>query len=104
MSIKPIDFQVMIPRANEVSKISSDDTNKNLALQQQQATSTQHKAENSLKQVYSQTKPQGSKINEKQKENRKDNQKEGKKKEQPEHSENNILNSSIQTSTIDIKI
>lgn len=103
MSIKPIDFQVMIPRTSEVSKISSDETHKSLALQQQQASSTQHKAENSLKQVYSQSRPQGAKITEKQKDNRKD-KKEGKKKEQSGNSESKILNSSIQTSTIDIKV
>ncbi len=45
MSIKPVDYQILIPKTSEVSKIQNDNQNKNATIQQQQSVSTQHKAE-----------------------------------------------------------
>lgn len=104
MSIKPIDFQVIIPRATEVSKINSEEAHRNISLLQQQASSMQHKSDNALKQVYSRAKPQDARIMEKQKENRKDNRKEEKKKGKQGNTESTGLKNGIQTSIIDIKI
>lgn len=104
MSIKPIDFQVAIPRTMEASKISSNDANKNLAMQQQSADSVQHKAEDSLKQVYSRSKSEEAKINDKQKDNKKNGKKDGKKGKSSEEDKKIDLNKEMQTSIIDIKI
>lgn len=102
MSIKPVDFQVMIPKTVEVSKVSNDEAQRNHSAQQQQTSSMQHKVDSSLNQVYSQTKPQNARINERQKDNTrdKDKKKKGKSGEKDEES----LKDSMQTSTIDIKI
>lgn len=99
MSIKPVDFQVMIPKASELSRIQETDHQKDNVLQQNQANSMQHKVDNSLKQVYSQNKAQEARITEKQ-EKQRENNKEGKKK----GSNSKNKQAGIKTSTIDIKI
>jgi TolA-binding protein len=101
MSIKPVDFQVIIPKATEASKVSNDMAQRNLAAQQQIAA-MQQKIDSSLSQVYSRTKPQNAKINEKQKEDSRDGER--KKKGKSDDKEDKSLNKAIQTSTIDIKI
>lgn len=102
MSIKPVDFQMLIPKTMEVSKISSDEAQRNAALVQQQAALTQHRAESSLKQVYAREKPHDVRITEKQKEEGKEERDREKKKKDKDGKK--ILNNGIQTSTIDIKI
>ena len=105
MSIKPVDFQVLIPRTMEASKTSNDEAQKNLATQQQQASSMQHKVDSSLNQVYSRSKSQNARINEKQKENSKDKeQKKKNSRDKADDKDEKSLNKGIQTSTIDIKI
>jgi hypothetical protein len=107
MSIKPVDFQVMIPRSMEAAKISNDANHKNLTYQQQQAAATQHRAEGSLKQVYSRAQPQSAHVDDKQKES---NKKDKKGKRLVSQSSGNDENdhgrpvNEIITSTIDIKI
>ncbi|NLI59140.1 MAG: hypothetical protein GX387_11615 [Clostridium sp.] len=73
MSIKPVDYQILIPKTSEVSKIQNDNQNKNATIQQQQSVSTQHKAEDSVNLVYSQESPQKAAIREKEKEKKKKN-------------------------------
>lgn len=102
MSIKPVDFQVLIPRTLEAAKVNNDEAQRNLAAQQQQATSTQHKVDSTLKQVYSQSKPEHARISEKQKDD--ENEKGKKKRDKPGKKDEKSLNSEVQTSTIDIKI
>lgn len=107
MSIKPVDFQVMIPRTTEAAKVSNDQTQRNLVNQQQQASATQHRAEDSLKQVYSRTQAQNARITEKQKENSKNDgkrKKEGNKSDENKDNGHSRLKHEIGTSTIDIKI
>lgn len=104
MSIKPVDFQVLIPRTMEASKISNDEAQKNLATQQQQTSSMQHKVDNSLNQVYSRNKTQNARINEKQKDNNKGREQKKKNRGKADSEEEKPLNKGIQTSTIDIKI
>jgi hypothetical protein len=103
MSIKPVDLQVLIPRTMEASKVSNDEAQKNLATQQQQASSMQHKVDSSLNQVYSRNKPQNARINEKQKDNSKGKDQK-RKKDKADDEDEKSLNKGIQTSTIDIKI
>lgn len=69
---------MMIPRSVDAAKARSDELQKNAALQQQQVLSAQNKAEDTLKQVYSRSKTEEVRIDEKQREN--DRQGEGRKK------------------------
>lgn len=107
MSIKPVDFQIMLPKTMEVAKLSNDEIHRNLTAQQQQAEATMHKAEDSLKQVYSRSKAQDARISEKQKESSRKDQKRretgGQSGKKEENSRNNTEDNVI-TSTIDIKI
>lgn len=64
MSIKPVDMQVIIPKTSEVSKIYSAEMNKNQVQQQQQTATTQHRVENSMRQVYSQDRTYEARIKE----------------------------------------
>ena len=103
MSIKPVDFQVMLPKTSEISKIHNDDQHKNQLLQQQQAVTVQNKAEDQLRQVYSQDKANEARIREKQEKNREKNKKE-KKKNNGNYGGSKEIQSDGQTSTIDIKL
>ncbi len=107
MPIKPVDFQVMMPRTLEAAKVSNDLAQKNHLFQQQQAAATQNKAEDSLRQVYSRTQAEHARINEKQRENSQEGRKKKKKGQNGQENkdiENNRLNKELKTSTIDIKI
>jgi len=78
MSIKPIDFQVMLPKTAEVSKSINDNQQKNLMMHQNTADSLQQKSESEVKTVHSQEKATGPKIKDnkdREKKNKKDNKK-----------------------------
>jgi hypothetical protein len=107
MAIKPVDFQIMIPRTMEAAKTSSDMNHRNITAQQQQTTATQHRAEGSLKQVYSRTQPQSAHVEEKQKEDSKKDKKgkrSGRQSNGSEQNDHDRPQNEIMTSTIDIKI
>jgi hypothetical protein len=109
MPIKPVDFQVAIPRTTEASRISSNDVNKNINLQQQTAETLRDKSEMSLKQVYSRQKPEDAGIRERQRENRGRRQEEksdskGRQDMQQEAGNGKGLKGCMSASTIDIKI
>lgn len=103
MSIKPIDFQVMLPKTSEVSKIHSDEQHRGLLFQQQQAATVQSKAEANIRQVHSQEKPQQAGIREKQ-EKDKGGKKEEKKKSKGNYGVKKETLTENKTSYIDIKI
>ncbi|HPD00667.1 MAG TPA: hypothetical protein PLA01_04870 [Acetivibrio sp.] len=73
MSIKPIDFQVMIPKTAEVSKIQKDEQNKNVALEQQQTIVNKKKSEDNVNLVHSQDETQNAKIDDEQERKQKEN-------------------------------
>lgn len=102
--IKPVDFQVLIPKSAEIARITSEEQQKNQAMMQQQESSVQHKAEDNLRQVHSREKAQESKIKEKQ-EKRQGGKKEEKKKKYAYKKDNKEdINPDLRTSIIDIKI
>jgi hypothetical protein len=103
MSIKPIDFQVMLPKTSEVSKIHNDEQHRNLSLQQQQAATVQNKAETNIRQVHTQEKTQEARIREKQ-EKDKGGKKEEKKKNKGNYGIKKELNDENKTSFIDIRL
>jgi len=51
MPIKPIDFQIMIPRTVDASKTQNDQFSKQLTLQQVANSNVQHESEKGLRQV-----------------------------------------------------
>ncbi|HEX2944685.1 MAG TPA: hypothetical protein VHT96_01875 [Clostridia bacterium] len=106
MPIKPIDFQIMVPRAMDAAKVSSDEAHRNHALLQQQTSATQHKAEDTLKTVYSRSKAQDARITEKQRDEQQDKRKkkDGRGREEAGDKGGNKPVKDIKTCTIDIKI
>jgi hypothetical protein len=108
VSIKPIDFQIVMPRTTEISKVANDEQHKGTLLQQQQAASTQNKAEASTKQVHTQENIQHAEIREKQQKEQGSRKEQDKKEEDAENTENKKqvkkTNPQIRTSTIDIRL
>lgn len=100
MSIKPVDFQMLIPKASEVSKIQNDNQQKNTVTQQQQSTLTQHKSEDSVSIVYSQENSQKATIREKEREKKRKNS--GKKKTTRKYKHKKEVEK--KTSIIDIRL
>ena len=79
MSLKPIDFQISFPRTTEVSRIYSDEQQKNQAIYQQQSQTVQQKADDSMRQVHKQENAYKIEMKEKQERDQK-NRREGNKK------------------------
>lgn len=103
MTIKPVDFQVMLPKTPEISKIRTDEHQRNNTAGQQQMTSIQQNASHSLNQVYSQQKAQEGKIREKHEKDRQ-RKKDEKRKKAGYDSKKRSTESTIQTTTIDIRL
>jgi hypothetical protein len=90
MSIKPMDFQVLYPKTTEVSKTYNDETNKNMAVNQQQAEMNRDRIDHNLKQVVARENVQQGRVNEKQpKENNKDRQND--KRKQKKNQNNTVI-------------
>lgn len=109
MSVKPVDFQIAIPRSIDVAKAVSDEIQKNAALQQQQAASVQNRAEDTLKQVYSRSKTKEVRIAEKQREQGRHGESRKKKEEDKEKDREKknsvkIYGGTVTSGRIDIKI
>lgn len=81
MSIKPIDFQVTIPRTTDASKIHSEEASRNAAAQQQSAATVQHKVDADLRQVMHKDTAQKIDIKEKKEEKDKNGKEKKEKKE-----------------------
>lgn len=117
MAIKPVDFQVMIPRAVEAAKATNDETGRNSSMQQQLASSTRANAEQSTRKVNQQKSTQDVGIKERQEhqEHQERRKREGggsNENEAGEEAGHSKLKGkspgkpgrSMQTSTIDIKV
>ncbi len=94
LSIKPIDFQMVIPKTSEVSKMYNDDVNKNQAIHQQQQTANQTNIDNRLKQVVNRENVQNGRVKEKQE---KDNSRQNEKKKKRQNKDDD-------RPTIDIRV
>ncbi len=53
MAVKPLDFQVVIPKTTEVSRIINEEQSRNFVVLQQQTASVKQEVENRLRQVSS---------------------------------------------------
>lgn len=102
MSIRPVDFQIMVPRTMDAAKASSNEAQRYISAQQQQTTATQNKAEDYTKLVHSQEQAQEVRISQKQKDNRSYNSKN--KKKSNNEANTDLSENEIKISTIDIKI
>lgn len=103
MSIKPVDFQVMLPKTSEISKLHNDEQHKNQVAQLQQSISTQQKAEDHLRQVYSQDKANEARIKERREKQPKEDKRD-KKKNKGNYGTGKGSDSEGHTSTIDIRL
>lgn len=102
MSIKPVDFQVIIPKTSEISKLSADKINKNHAAQQQQAEFNKLIVDKNHRQVYSKEGAQESRIHQRQGKNQ-DAEHSSKEKNKKKKQEDNF-DPTYNTNIIDIKI
>jgi len=109
MSIRPLDFQILIPKSQEVSKIQNEIAEKNGIMQQAQLTTFKNQTENKMKQVQKKDKAWNVSITEKQeKENGSENRKR-KKGDNPnegdsQHSSNTLHGEKMRSGSIDIRI
>jgi hypothetical protein len=83
MSIKPIHYQLSVPKAMEVAKTRSDEQIKELSQQQNQAAAIQHQAEDSIKHVHKKDEAEEARIREKQ-----EREEQSEKKHQSNNSDN----------------
>jgi len=106
MSIKPVDFQISIPRTVEASKVRGDENSKELAQQQAQSGSIQNKADNTMRQVQKRTKAEEARIREKQEKEEKRQQGKGQGEKNQDHEEQNGGNyvTKQKTNSFDVKI
>ncbi len=106
MSVRPIDYQMMIPKAAEVSRITSDLVHKESALHKQQIHAQIQSDENKLKQVYDKDKAFEASIKQKQERNAKKKSEDKKNSDENKKEKDNIekQQTRMPISTIDIKI
>lgn len=105
MSIKPVDFQLSVPRALEVSKIREEHQQKDLSQQQNQIQHTNQSAEKSYRQVQKDNKAENLQIqekNENKNKNKKENKNSNDSSENTEEKKKN--NEEKKTCTFDVRI
>ncbi|AEV68536.1 hypothetical protein [Acetivibrio clariflavus] len=102
MAIKPVDFQVQIPKVNEVAKIQSETRHKNELIEQQQSMINRQNAQNSVNLVHARENAQQAKISERQSKESKEKKEKGNKKKKNNNNGNSAKED--RTSVIDIKI
>lgn len=103
MSIKPIDFQVAIPKTGEIGKIKNDEQQKNQSMQQQQVTVNQRKAEHDVNSVHARDNLQESKIRDKQ-DRQNNSEPRKKKKEEKDGNKDSKQKKDPGESVIDIRL
>ena len=102
MSLKPLDFQVMVPKANEISRIEAVNNQKDHAVRQQQALSVKSEAENKPKQVTKRSKAEDARINDYRQ--RKNNEKNSGKKKKKNKNMNESDNRANEKGSVHIDI
>ncbi|HOM02085.1 MAG TPA: hypothetical protein PLH43_04570 [Acetivibrio sp.] len=103
MSIKPIDFQVMIPKTAEISKIQNDQQQKNVVFNEQQTDITRQKFEENINTVHSRDNAQNVKIDSNQ-EKKKDEKRQKKNQNRAKYGTKGEKEPEEQTSVIDIRL
>lgn len=107
MAIKPLDLQVMIPKVNEVSRIRTDEQQRELAIQQNAVEASARESENNLRQVNSREQTHEAAIRERNEKGKRQSKEKDRKKQQGEPG-NNASKTGKETyssgSTIDIRL
>jgi hypothetical protein len=103
MSLKPIDYQVMLPKANEVSRDISGQASKYNAIQRQQADRIKEDAEEELKQVRDRESIRNMRIGERESD-RSGQQEKKQNKKQGQEAEKETRDSNGKGITIDIRL
>jgi hypothetical protein len=107
MPIKPIDFQIMIPRTVDASKTQNDEFSKVLSLQKSANNNVQHESEKALKQVQHREKSYKTDINKDGRGNQRsesDSKEHEDKQNKEETDKKDSMNKNHATVHIDIKI
>jgi len=106
MSIRPVDFQILMPKVNEVGKNLSAEQHKMTSQVLGQAEQSVKQAEQQTKSVHSQKEAQKIAIQEKQREQKKQKGKEKKKDEENPEKEKNQQKGTLpqERRTIDIRL
>lgn len=107
MPIKPIDFQIMIPRTVDASKTQNDEFSKLLSLQKTANNNIQHESEKGLKQVQHRDKSYKTDINKDGRGNQayeRDNRDQEEKQHREETDNKDSMNKNHASVHIDIKI
>lgn len=106
MSIGPVDYQILMPKVNELAKVQNEEQQKLLGQAKQQAESAVKQANIDTESVHSQKEAQKSVIAEKQK--GRNGNKEKREKNKDHQDDNEIISESekpkLQRHTIDIRI
>ncbi|NMA65996.1 MAG: hypothetical protein GX957_07105 [Clostridiaceae bacterium] len=106
MSIRPVDYQILMPKVNEMAKIQNSDQQKQVGHLQLQAENSIEQADRNIKSVHSRRETEKTVINEKQQE-RKNNSKpkqEDEEKKQKQKKETISVKKGGIGSNIDIRL
>lgn len=104
MAIRPVDYQILMPKVNDVAKMQNAEQHKLMSQVQQQADNTQKRTDKDMKSVHKQSEAQKSVIAEKQKD-RKKNKKQGENEKEENNKEKATNEAKPQTRrTIDIRL
>jgi len=101
MSIKPVEFQVMIPKTSEVSKINQDEKHKSHIIQQEQNLDIKNKTQSDLRQVNKKEKVNNMTVEDSLKKDQEKKKKDKKDKKNPNDPNDS---NDIYSSKIDIRI
>lgn len=107
MSIKPVDFQISVPRTLEVSKAKEDENHKGQTQQQNQVGALQTQAETSIRQVQKRSQAEAAGLRGKQERDREKSKKQQAGNSHTQKKDDNAKNETVETgktSFIDVKI
>ncbi|MDK2798553.1 MAG: hypothetical protein PWP27_123 [Clostridiales bacterium] len=110
MSIKPIDFQIAVPKTSEISKIQNEDNQKYYTNQQHVSSFVQEQANHAMKRVNATDKSYEGKIRDKNKEeskkhsSQKENRKERKEEQENDKDKKQNVSKPSKGNIIDIHI
>jgi hypothetical protein len=107
MSIRPVDFQMLVPKVNERVRVQNEDQQRQISQQQQQALAADHTAEEHTSLVHTQEDAQKAQIAEKESEKQKRRRKASAKDDEDENKNKPTTRKPIQPNegrTIDIRL
>ena len=106
MFIRPVDYQILMPKVNEIAKVQNSEVQKQVVNIAQQVESTDQRTEEDVKTVHSQSEAQKTVITEREKGRNSNSGKQEKNKEEKDQKESKSQKSTIEKSGqfIDIRL